>query len=184
MASTVTMHISGFAELKKALEEMKKTTAKGAMIRVLKGAGQPIAGHASQLAPKESGELAASIIVTAKFDKSIGKSAYAKVMKGGGTKSQAVAAMRGAQREKLGRSSTAKVFIGPAKATNKKDAIKRNVQEFGSVKQKPNPYMRPAFDQGKHGALHYIETHLGAEIKKTAERAARRAAAKAIKLSP
>ena len=52
-------------------------------------------------------------------------------------------------------------------------------QEFGTVDQPAQPFARPAYEAGKRRALEDIKTGLGVEIKKTAERAARKAAKKA-----
>jgi HK97 gp10 family phage protein len=49
-------------------------------------------------------------------------------------------------------------------------------QEFGTVDQPAQPFARPAYEGGKYQALEDIKTGLGVEIKKTAERAARKAA--------
>lgn len=48
-------------------------------------------------------------------------------------------------------------------------------REFGTIRSRAEPFMRPAWDEGKHGALDYVRRNLGSEIEKTAARVARRA---------
>jgi HK97 gp10 family phage protein len=51
-----------------------------------------------------------------------------------------------------------------------------HLQEFGSIHGRPQPFMRPAWDANKHAALNSFKDDLAAEIKKTADRRARKAA--------
>ena len=185
MGATITIHVSGFKELGQALDEMKKTTAKGVMHRVLKKAAIPVVEAASALAPRDTGELADSIIVSTRFDNKVGLAEYSKVMKEsrGHDKIGARAALIAARHAAGGNGSFAQAFVGPSKAKNKKDAIKRIVTEFGSVKESPRPYLRPAWDAKKNVVLASIKSILAAEIEKTRARAARRAAAKAQRLT-
>lgn len=54
-------------------------------------------------------------------------------------------------------------------------------QEFGTVNHGPQPFMRPAWDSDKDGALKIVAGELGPEIEKTAARIAKRRAAKAAR---
>jgi len=175
--------VSGLRELDAALGELPKATAKAVLKRVLIKAGQPVADAASAMAPKDTGELAASIQVGSKISNTVGKAEFAAAMKGGLGKAAAVGALRGARRAAAGQGSFAEAFIGPRKAKSKKDAIKRIVQEFGSVNQPGSPYLRPAWDGNKDKVLSIIKNDLVDEIIKTAKRAAKRKAAKAAKLA-
>lgn len=175
---SATVKISGLRELEKALAQLPKATGRAVLKRVLVKAGKPIADMASSLAPRDTGELAGSIKVSAKIKNNTGKSEYAAVMKAGGSKDQAVAALRSARRSAGGAGSSAEVYVGPTQAKSKKDAIKRIVQEFGSEKQGPQPYMRPAWDAQKGRALEIVKNELGGEIAKSAARVAKRAAMK------
>ena len=56
-------------------------------------------------------------------------------------------------------------------------------QEFGTRINKPQPYLRPAWDAGWKDALASIRDALANEIKKAAERAARKAARQLAKLN-
>jgi HK97 gp10 family phage protein len=57
------------------------------------------------------------------------------------------------------------------------------LQEFGTRYDKPQPYMRPAWDRGKKGALESIKTELADEIEKARQRAARKAARQLAKMN-
>lgn len=66
--------------------------------------------------------------------------------------------------------SKVEVYVGPP-------SMERGiVAEFGSVKQSPKPFMRPAWDANKTKALATIKDNLKTEIDKAAQRAARKAA--------
>jgi HK97 gp10 family phage protein len=51
--------------------------------------------------------------------------------------------------------------------------------EFGNIHQRAQPFLRPAWDANKDGALQTIASQLGEEIEKSAARLARRAARRA-----
>jgi len=176
-----TLKVEGLRELDAALGQLTRATARGVLRRVLVKAGQPIATAASALAPIDTGELAGSIEVSSKIKNTVGNAEFAAVLRDGGSRQEAVAALRGARRAAAGSGSFAEVHVGPTRAKSKRAAIKRIVTEFGSVKQSPRPYMRPAWAQKKGEALEVIKRELGGEIDKAAKRAAKRAAAKAAK---
>ena len=73
-----------------------------------------------------------------------------------------------------GQCSINEAYVGP-KAGSKRNAIKAVVQEFGSVKQAAQPYMRPAWEATKGAVLDGIKGSLRTEIDKAAKRAAARA---------
>lgn len=175
---SVIIKVEGLRELDAALGELSKATAKSVLLRVLKKAGQPIADAAKNLARRDTGELRESIQVSTKHINKVGNAEFSAAMKTGLGKEAAVSALRGARRAANGQGSFAEVFVGPANAKNKKDAIKRWVNEYGSVNISAQPYMRPAWDGNKDGALRIISTDIGAEIIATANRAAKRKAAK------
>lgn len=180
---SIRVSVSGLRELDAALGELPKATARNVLKRVLIKAGQPVAEAASALAPKDTHELEKSITVGSKISNKVGNAEFAAAMKAGLGKGAAVSAMRGARRAAAGEGSFAVAYIGPTKSTSKKNAIKRIVQEFGSVNQPGTPYLRPAWDGNKDKVLDIIKRDLGDEIIKTAKRAAKRKAAKAAKLA-
>lgn len=176
-----TVKVEGLSDLDASLGELTKATARSVLRRVLMKAGQPMAETAAALAPKDTLELSQSITVSPKIKNDVGRAEYHEVMQNFGTKEEAVAALRSARRAAKGAGSFVEVYVGPARADTKANAIKRIVAEFGSVKQPPHPYMRPAFDQNKDRALQIIREELGGEIAKAAARARKRAAIKAAK---
>lgn len=174
------VRIDGLKDLDRALGQLSKATARNVLKRALVRAGAPIADAARALAPVADGELRDSIQVSSRVRNDVGKAEYAAVMREGGTRAQAGAALRGARRAAPGK-SFAMVEVGPAQAKTKADAIKRIVQEFGSVRMAARPYMRPAWAMRQDDALALVSDSLADEIMKAAKRAesrARRLAAK------
>ena len=74
------------------------------------------------------------------------------------------------QKAKSPKAAKVEVYVGPPSMAR---AI---VAEFGSIKQKPHAFMRPAWDANKRTAFLRIRDILAEEIEKTRERLARRAA--------
>lgn len=167
---------SGFKELDAALRDLPRATQRTVLRNTLRKAGAPIAEAARQHAPRDTGELVNSIVVSPKIVNTIGNAEFAQVMKAGGSRQEASAALRGARRAAKGEAPTAVMYVGPAKAETKRDAIKRIVQEFGSVHQPGTPYMRPAWDAQKMAALQIVANELGDQIERAARRIARKKA--------
>jgi HK97 gp10 family phage protein len=135
-----TVKVEGLKALQTALQELPKATAQGVMLRVLKKRAQPIADAARQLVPVASGELRNSIVVSTKL-----------------TRRQ-----RG-QHEKAGPNDV-EVFVGPGALPQ------AHLQEFGTFKEPPQPFMRPAWDRERNGVLEGLKGDLWAEIEKAATR--------------
>lgn len=174
--------IEGLAELDAALAALPKAVARNTLKRVLVKNGQRVADTAKAFAPKEEGELAESIQVSARVKNTVGNAEFHAAMKAGLGQGAAISAMRDARRAAKGEGSFAEVHVGPAQAKNKADAVKRIVQEFGSHNQPGTPYMRPAWDQEQNAVLEGIKQDLGGEIMKSAARVAKNAARRAAKL--
>lgn len=146
---TETVRVTGFAELEEALNNLKRTTAKNVVRRVLRAAAEPIADQAASLAPVSSGRLSFSVTVSTQ-----------------GT--------RRAQWKKAGGPGAVVVAVGPSGGTGVLNYA--TFVEFGTVDTPAEPYMRPAWDSGKFRALEGIGTGLRIEIDKAIARAARKAA--------
>lgn len=131
----------------KALAELgKKTTQKNVLVRTLKKAAKPIDDEASSLAPVDTGKLQISVITGTKLTRRQRSSAY-----------------------KAGKLGVAEVHVGTS--------LSRGMfQEFGTFKDRPQPFMRPAWESNKHRAQQIIATELWVEIRKAADRAARKRA--------
>lgn len=66
--------------------------------------------------------------------------------------------------------SQVEVYIGPG------PLVQAITQEFGTKTNSPQPFLRPAFDNGKVAALNKIKTILASEIEKARARLAKRTA--------
>ncbi len=144
----MTVQLSGFRELEKALSELPKSTGKAVLRRVAKGALEPMADRARGMAPVDQGDLKNAIAVSEKrtkrvarinrFDKNTGLEMAMGPVSGGGVLNYATFA------------------------------------EFGTNDTRARPFMRPAFDGGKDEALNYIIANLGKEIDRAATRLAKK----------
>lgn len=150
-----TVRVDGLRQLDQALAQFTKATAKGVLRRVGIKALGPMADTAASLAPDDpetpDPDLESSVTVGTKLNK---------------------------RQASLARRDDGKAFVTVYMGTNDPAGIQ---QEFGNQNHGPQPFMRPAFDQHKHGAIKIVAEELGAEIDKTAKRVAARAAKKAAK---
>lgn len=162
------VHVTGLRDLQANLTQFKKSTARAVLERALKKAARPVEATAEQMAPVDTGQLKASI-GTRVIRTNAGKSAYAATMRAGGSKGDAAAAARAANRADAGRSASAKVRV---EAT----APHAHFAEFGTSKQSAHPFMGPALLSNRGAIITGIKTELGAEIRKTAARLAKRKA--------
>ncbi|MVX50862.1 HK97 gp10 family phage protein, partial [Rhodobacter sphaeroides] len=172
--------VEGLKELEAQLARLSKGAARGALRRAGVKSLQPMAEIARGLAPKDTEELSKSITVAAKAvggGAEIGKAEFGAVMRAGGSVGEARAALRDARRAATdaGNLSAIELYMGPIKAS-KRAAIKAVVQEFGSIKQAPQSYMRPAWDQDREALLGRLKVEIWAEIRKAIVRAEKRAA--------
>jgi HK97 gp10 family phage protein len=131
----------------KALAEVgSKATQKNVLRRALLKAAKPIDDQASALAPRDTGKLEISVITGTQLTRRQRSSAY-----------------------KAGKLGVVEVHVGTA--------LSRGLfQEFGTYKMPAQPFMRPAWDANKDKAESIIATELWVEIRKAAERAARKRA--------
>lgn len=140
--------IDGLRELERTLADLPKATGKNVLRRVLKKAAAPIETTAEALAPRFSGTLKSNIATGTRL-----------------TRRQAQMV------RKANSKSSAEIHVG----TSDPAGIQT---EFGNVNQDAEPWLRPAWDQNKDGALDTIANDLGGEIEKAAQRLARKAARK------
>jgi HK97 gp10 family phage protein len=155
-----TVKLSGFKELNQALNDLPKGAHSGALRRAGTKAMQPMADLAAKLAPDDPKTAAPDDLRT-----SIGLSARARAGRGG--------------LEGIEKGTRANVHMGPS-ATLPRYA-RAVVMEFGSYKDAPQPYMRPAFEQDGQAVIDRLKPLLAAEIDKVTARLARRAARAAAK---
>lgn len=167
--SRTTVKLHGFKELDRALEEFKPATAKAISRRALLKAAEPIVADARRLVPVRFGHLRDGIHASTARGHDVGKAAYAATLRAGGTKGDAVAALRSARRGSTANSAV-EIAVGPGRNPH------AHLQEFGTVHHGPQPFLRPAWDANKRKALDIIKDAMGDEIGKAATRAARKAA--------
>ncbi len=129
----------------KALGEVgTKATQKNVLTRTLKKAADPTREMASELAPVDTGKLRISIHTGTQLTRRQKSSAY-----------------------KAGKLGVAEVHVGT-------ELSRGLFQEFGTFKMRPHPFMRPAWDATKDRDLEIIGSELWVEIKKAADRAAKK----------
>jgi HK97 gp10 family phage protein len=163
------MSFEGGRELEQALAELGDATAQRRLsMRALKKAAQPIADAAVSRVPRRRGHLASGITVGTNISgPDAARQAFGQVMRAGGGRDAAVAALRDVRRQSA---SLVQLFVGPGRHPQ---AI---FQEFGTLHHSPQPFMRPAWDSEGMRAIDRISAELWADIQKTATRQARRAA--------
>lgn len=195
----ITVKLKGLRELEGALKQfandVSARTAKAVLTRAAVKAAKPIAEAMAERAPKRSGKLAASIVVSTNL-----RQAAARKRRGASGDARAAALLRAAAAE----GPAVVVLIGPSVEHSseasqvefgaKPHKIRPRKRRGGKVVQiwsggqvagfapevdhpgvKPHPFLRPGFEAGAPEALRALETGLGVELKKAAERAARRA---------
>lgn len=194
------MRVEGLKDLDKALGQLSKATARNVLNRVLKAGSEPIASAAGDKAP---GDIGADIVVVTGTQ--AGKKEYHEAIKAGLDKAAATKALRDARRaaNKAGEGRFAQALIGPSakhpqarwveegtgphkilpKKSNKSQRLSFTVggrrvrpQAVDHPGAKPNPFMRPAFEENKGEALEIIRSELGTQIAKAVARQARRRA--------
>lgn len=143
--------IAGLRETKAALRKLPKATAKNVLRRVLKKRGQVIADAAKVKVPVDHGSLKKSIAVSTKLSK------------------------RQKQLHRKAHPDDVEVFVGAGPHPQ------AHMQEFGTSHNSAQPFLRPAWDAKKRTVLNGIQGDLWAEIKRSAERLARKALRKAAK---
>jgi HK97 gp10 family phage protein len=165
MKIELSLDVEGLKDLEAALvelgdEKVRKASARRALVKVAK----PIAEEAKRRAPVRRGYLERSIKVGSGGN--VGKQAFAQVLQSGGSREDAVAALRDAQRGK----SAVEISIGPGRHPQ---AI---FQEFGTENHAPQPFMRPAWESARNRLIPDIQKEIWIDIRKTTERAERKAA--------
>jgi HK97 gp10 family phage protein len=140
--------VEGLADLQRALKELPKATGKNALRRALLKAAEPIAEDAAKAAPDDP--------ATAGFD------LHTSVVSG--TK------LSRRQRRQHRKQGEVEAFVGAGPLPQ------AHLNEFGSSHQRPQPFMRPAWEANKEKAVKSIADDLAGEIEKARKRLARKAA--------
>ncbi|UWQ16154.1 HK97-gp10 family putative phage morphogenesis protein [Jannaschia sp. M317] len=144
--------MTGMRELERNLERLKRSTRKAVGRRVLKKAAEPVAQLAADLSPYDEGDLEAGLAVSHRLSR------------------------RDKLRHPEPSSGTVEMFIGPAVRGRQGYPYPQAIfQEFGSSKQAPQPFLRPAWESERGAMLDRIGDALRIEIAKTLARVAARA---------
>lgn len=153
---STSIKLEGFKELDDALQALgKATTQKASLRRALRKAAEPMAEIASSNAPRGgTGTLATSVSVSTKLSPRQAK-----------------------LHRKMFRNDKAAVemFVGAGPLPS------AHTQEFGTIHNGPQPFMRPAWDQDQKVMLERLKTEIASDIEKTVARANRKAARQAAK---
>jgi len=158
----ITITVEGMRELKAALDELPKATARRVQQRVLLNRAKPIVAAAKAKVPVRAGNLRNAIRATTTRPRGYKPaSSRAFAAAGGGAAGRAAAKAAGA--------SAVEVFIGPVGRLPQ-----AGQQEWGNQYQPPQGYLRPAWDAGKQALQAGFKADLWAEIQKAAARRAKR----------
>ena len=146
----MTVQLTGFRELEATLSKWPKAMGRNVLRRVAKGALEPIADRARGMAPSDQGDLRASIKVSEKRTKRV------------------------ARINRFDKNTGVEIAMGPTSG----GAVLNYASfvEFGTNDTRARPYMRPAWESGKTGALDYVIANLSKEVDRTAARLAKKAA--------
>jgi len=175
--SGLTVKITGAKEVERALEQFTPATGRAVLRRALKKAAKPIQQTAKQYAPYDQGDLERSIKIKVAPGKKVGGAEYSKVLRDGGTKDEAVAAMRTVRRNSKKTAPIAEVrvvAIGALVEFGTDERFLKNGKSVGAMP--PDPFMRPAFDAKAAVAAAIIRREITEEIERTASRLAAKAA--------
>lgn len=170
-----TSRVEGLRECEQALKNLPKATARNVLRRVLLARAQPMVATMRSLAPNDQAtaapDLSTNIFASTRVKNDVGKAEFAGVMRAGGTKKEAAAAMREARRDAAGEGSFAEVYAGPDV-----ERFYGRFQEDGTPQHAAQPFMRPAWDQHRESMLFGIAGDLWRAIKEAAARYARKLA--------
>lgn len=168
------VRVEGLRELEAALRELPKATGKNTIRRALTTAAQPFVAQAKASAPERTGALKRGITMSrVKFSSGdAGKRAFAEALAKGASRKEAGEAAHAANAETSDNVTAGIIVVGPGRHPQ---AI---FQEFGTAHNAPKAYMRPTWEENKMPAIETIREALWDEIKKAADRIAKKAARK------
>ena len=138
----------GFKQLADELEQLPRATGKNVLRRAGREALQPMLEAAKRNAPVDDGTLRDSITIKNTKAKRQSRTRYAK-------------------------SDGVSLSLGP---TGRPEGGNAAWQEFGTVKQPAQPFMRPAADAEGEGVIDALGEALAVQIKKATDRMARKLA--------
>ena len=163
MNITATVKVEGLHEMVDAFRELPKATGKNVMRRVMKARAQKLADDAKALCPVYDGP-------PKKFK---GKGGITITVIPGALKKSikvSIRLSRSQARDVKDTKEYTEVYIGPGPLPY------AHMTEFGTAHEAPRPFMRPSWDKNKGNLLDNIRDDLWTEIRKAAERLARKTA--------
>jgi HK97 gp10 family phage protein len=173
MKSGSKVKLTGMKELEDAFADLKKSTARGVLVKSLKPRADKMRDAMKDGAPIDQGALRDSIISGSKVPAKVnpGKAAYAKAMKeSGGDKRSAGKAARDAN--KANPTHFAKVFVGVA--GRRRTGIAHLI-EWGTSTTPGTGFARKAWDANSAQLLDGLADDIKANLEKAKARAARKA---------
>lgn len=138
--------VQGVEETIAALREFPRATGRATLRRALVKAANPVAVVARSYAPDDPATGAPDL------------------------KSSIDVATQLTPRHRGSRQNEVEVHVGPTKQAGRAVLNYAAIQEFGSYKQRPVPFMRPAWDRMKGLVLKILEKELTVEFEKAARR--------------
>jgi HK97 gp10 family phage protein len=153
MATSTTFKIEGLRELEAALADLPQATGKNVLRRVLLKRAQPMAEDMRARAPDDP--------ETHGYD-----------LRNSITASTRLSPRQAGIHRKMFRDerSSVEVFVGAGPVPH------AHMQEYGTVNHGPQAFARPAWDVGQGRLLDGLKDDIWAEIKKSADRLARKTA--------
>lgn len=142
--------LEGFREFEANLSRLPKATGRTVLRRLGRGALEPMADAARARAPRDEGDLQASIAVSEKRTRRVAKSG------------------------RFDKKTGLEMAMGPSAGEGVLNYATH--VEFGTHDTAPKPFMRPAWDGGAGRALEYIKDNMWAELRKAALRVSKRGA--------
>jgi HK97 gp10 family phage protein len=163
LKSGETVTVEGFSDLHTALKQLTRATERNVLKRSATKAMQPMLDVAKAYAPVKTGNLRNAIHLTVGIDDpEFRKRARASFV--------ATGSAAGIRRTKGGGMVLAQVRVGGRQVPY------ASFIELGTIRITAHPFLRPAFDE-KHGeALSIVRETLTIEVRKAAQRRARKLA--------
>lgn len=142
--------VQGVEETIAALREFPRATGRSTLRRALVKAAQPVAVVARSYAPDDPATGAPDL------------------------KSSIDVATQLTRRQRATKANEVEVYVGPTRQAGRYVLNYASLKEFGTFKDRPHPYMRPAWDRMKGIVQKILERELAVEFEKAAKRVTRK----------
>lgn len=150
----MTIKLKGMAALLEQLRDLKDSELAGkTLARASRKAFEPVLETAKRLAPRDTGELADSLLLTSRRVDN-GAQVGIRIGKGKGTKQAALAA----------------AAFGEAQGKGLPAARRWHFAEFGTSSQPAKPFLRPALDTNVSNVTERLKVSIAAGIARVAKK--------------